>query len=213
MTDTQPDPADSKQPDSTSTTPGAPAVPPMPGIQPDTTAAATTVPAPATKPSTRRTLTTLLIGAVAGAAIVGGTWYATSHDTSSSSAPTAGTPVEALEAEAQQDGTFTLTGDFTLTDGAISDDTGGCEGSGGYEDIELGTSVTVYDAGGSVIATSSLILSEFDEAAGTCTYDVAVDDVPADEDFYQVEIGHRGKLQLSAEEAKSGGFSGSLGND
>ncbi|MGW0551526.1 hypothetical protein [Streptomyces altiplanensis] len=210
MTDTQPDPADSKQPDSASTTPGAPTVPPIP----DTTAAATIVPAPATKPSTRRTLTTLLIGAVAGAASVGGTWYITSHDTSSSdSTPTAGTPVEVLEAEAQQEGTFTLTGDFTLTDGAISDDTGGCEGSGGYEDIELGTSVTVYDAGGSVIATSSLILSEFDEAAETCTYDVAVDDVPADEDFYQVEIGHRGKLQLSAEEAKSGGFSGSLGND
>ncbi|MBL1287261.1 hypothetical protein JKV81_10455 [Streptomyces sp. For3] len=113
---------------------------------------------------------------------------------------------------AEPDGTFTLEGEFTLADGAISDGIGGCEGSGGYTDIGIGTSVTVYDAAGSVIATSALLLSEFDATAGSCTYDVAVEDVPADEDFYQVEISHRGKLQLSADEAKSGSFSGTLGD-
>jgi hypothetical protein len=156
------------------------------------------------KPSTRRTLTTLLIGAVAGAAIVGGTWYTTSRDTGSSvtvdGKPVAGPP-----------GTFTLKGEFVLTDGAVDDGIGGCEGSGGYEDIALGTSVTVYDAAGAVIATSALVLSEFDRAAGTCTYDVDVPRVPSGQNFYQVEISHRGKIQLTADEAKGGSFSGSLG--
>ncbi|GAA3483266.1 hypothetical protein GCM10018966_077980 [Streptomyces yanii] len=163
------------------------------------------------KPSIRRTLTTLLIGAVAGAAIVGGTWYATGNDTSNSITTAGKAAADGKPAAAPDDETFTLTGDFTLTDGAISDGIGGCEGSGGYDDIMLGTSVTVYDAAGAVIATSALLLSEYDETAGTCTYDVSVADVPGGQDFYQVEISHRGKIQLSAEEAKSGGFSGSLG--
>jgi hypothetical protein len=174
----------------------APNVPPMPATPP---AAAPT----AGKSGIRRTLTTLLIGAVAGASFVGGTWYTTSRD-NSNSITVDGKPA-ALK------GTFTLKGDFTLLDGAVDDGIGGCEGSGGYDDIALGTSVTVYDAAGAVIATSALILSEYDETAGTCTYDVSVPGVPGGEDFYQVEINHRGKIQLSAEEAKSGGFSGSLG--
>jgi hypothetical protein len=198
MTDSTPSWADGEQPTTTSsaTSPETPAVPPMPATPPADAAAG--------KPSTRRTLTTLLIGAVAGAAIVGGTWYATSHDTGSSvtvdGKPVAGPP-----------GTFTLKGDFTLTDGAVDDGIGGCEGSGGYDDIALGTSVTVYDAAGAVIATSALVLSEFDRAAGTCTFDVSVPNVPGGQDFYQVEISHRGKIQLSAAEATSGGFAGSLG--
>lgn len=205
MTDSTPSWADGNQPTTPSSTtdltpsPAAPDVPPMPAAPP--------APATATgKPSTRRTLTTLLIGAVAGAAIVGGTWYTTSSssDTSSIAIATDGKPAAAK-------GTFTLNGEFVLTDGAVDDGAGGCEGSGGYDDIALGTSVTVYDAAGAVIATSSLLLSEFDRAAGTCTYDVSVDGVPGGKNFYQVEISHRGKIQLSAEEATSGAFAGSLG--
>ncbi|MCX4581989.1 hypothetical protein [Streptomyces sp. NBC_01481] len=157
-------------------------------------------------PSGRRTLTAALVGALAGAAIVGAAWYATSSTGDSSKASTA-----VSKAATSEPSTFNLTGQFTLNEGAIDDGAGGCEGTGGYEDISLGTSVTVYDAAGAVIATSSLLLSEFDETARSCTFDVLVQDVPAHESFYQVEIGHRGKLQLSAQEAKAGALSGSLG--
>ncbi|MEU2409123.1 hypothetical protein ABZ609_33135 [Streptomyces rubiginosohelvolus] len=185
----------------------------MPDITPATEPVA--APAVSTKTSWRRALATLLVGAAAGAAIVGGTWYTTSSnsgDSSNDKAATGSPAVDTVNTEAEADGTFTLEGEFTLTEEAVSDGIGGCEGSGGYSDIQLGTSVTVYDAAGTVIATSALILSEFDEAAGSCTYDVSVEDVPADEDFYQLEISHRGKLHLPAEEAKSGSFSGSLGD-
>ncbi|MFI5478184.1 hypothetical protein ACIBAB_03595 [Streptomyces rubiginosohelvolus] len=187
--------------------------PPMPDTPP--TAGPATAPAAAVKPSWRTTLTTLLVGAAAGAAIVGGTWYTTSSadGDNSDAKTTAGSPAaDTVNTDGEADGTFTLEGQFTLTEEAVSDGIGGCEGSGGYSDIQLGTSVTVYDAAGTVIATSALILSEFDEAAGSCTYDVSVEDVPDGEDFYQVEISHRGKLHLSAEEAKAGSFSGSLGD-
>ncbi|MFD6200460.1 hypothetical protein ACWCQF_06925 [Streptomyces rubiginosohelvolus] len=188
--------------------------PPMPDTPP--TAGPATAPAAAVKPSWRRTVTMLLIGAAAGAAIVGGTWYTTSStdgDSSDTTQTVAGSPAaDTVNTDGEADGTFTLEGQFTLTEEAVSDGIGGCEGSGGYGDIQLGTSVTVYDAAGTVIATSALILSEFDEAAGSCTYDVSVEDVPDGEDFYQVEVSHRGKLHLSAEEAKSGSFSGSLGD-
>ncbi|MFD6274809.1 hypothetical protein ACFWFI_04405 [Streptomyces sp. NPDC060209] len=205
MTDTQPTPAgDEQQP-----TPDSAATPPLPAGPPAPFPAQ--APAKASgKPSWRRTLVTLLIGATAGAAIVGGAWYTTATGGDSSDHAATGLPADIINTT--PDGTFTLEGEFTLTEAAISDGIGGCEGADGYDDIELGTSVTVYDAAGAVIATSFLALSEFDEAAGSCTYDVSVEDVPADEDFYQVEISHRGKIQLSAEEAKSGSFAGSLGD-
>ncbi|MFG2540636.1 hypothetical protein ACGFU4_35900 [Streptomyces sp. NPDC048511] len=206
MPDTQPIPSDGEQqPAADSSTPPMPATPPAAAP----TAAPTAGQAPARR-SRLRTLTTLLIGAMAGAAIVGGTWYATNSHTDSSDQATTGLPADVINTK--PDGTFDLTGEFTLTEGVISDSIGGCEGDGGYGDIGIGTSVTVYDAAGSVIATSALFISTYDEAAGSCTYDVSVEDVPAGEDFYQVEISHRGKIQLSAEEAQSGAFAGSLGD-
>jgi hypothetical protein len=208
VADTQPTPSDDEQ-----QPPAGSLTPPMPPAPPKTPPAAAPVAQQVPAKRNRfRTLTTFLVGVTAGAAIVGGTWYTTSDSDNSSTGgdkATTGLPADILDAK--PDGTFTLEGEFTLAEEAISDGVGGCEGSSGYNDIALGTSVTVYDAAGSVIATGFLGLSEFDETAGSCTYDVSVDDVPADEDFYQVEISHRGKLQLSAEEAKSGGFAGTLG--
>lgn len=185
--------------------------PPVPNELPTAGLPPAEPPQPA-PPSRRRTLTTGLIGAIIGAALTGTAWYGTSNG--GDNTPTTGASDTAKPAaeEAEADpNTFDLTGDFTLTDGAISDGTGGCEGTGGYEDISLGTSVTVYDAAGAVIATDMLVLSEYDAAAGTCTFDVSVADVPTGHEFYQVEISHRGKIQLSAEEAQSGAFGGTLG--
>ncbi|MBL3664503.1 hypothetical protein JL475_00385 [Streptomyces sp. M2CJ-2] len=105
--------------------------------------------------------------------------------------------------------TFTLEGSFALLEGG-SDTGSGCEGSGGYDDISEGTSVTVYGASGDVIATGRLGDSET-IGYGTCTFDVAVPDVPKGEKFYKVEVSHRGTVQMSAEEAENGEFAGTLG--
>lgn len=135
--------------------------------------------------------TAALLGLAAGAAIVGGAWALTANNGPDKPA------------------TFTLKGEFTLLEDAV-DRTNGCAGTGGYDDIAEGTSVTVYGAKGDVIATGNLGNSK-SITYGTCTYKVAVDGVPTGEKFYKVEVSHRGTLQLSAKEAENGGFAGSLG--
>lgn len=132
-----------------------------------------------------------LIGLAAGAGIVGGIWAITANSGPSEPA------------------TFTLKGAFALTEKALADGNT-CEGTGGYDDISNGTSVTVYGAKGDVIATGRLGDSE-KAGYGGCIFDVAVPDVPKGEKFYKVEVSHRGTIQLTAEEAESGEFAGSLG--
>ncbi|MFF2518983.1 hypothetical protein [Streptomyces sp. NPDC058086] len=150
-----------------------------------------------------------LVGLATGAAIVGGAWAATGTDSSDDRPGAGGKTSTAVDALRASPDTFTLTGDFKLTDGATDDGLGGCEGTGGYDDIAEGTSVTVYDAAGAVIATGSLGTSSYD--APTCTFDVFIDGVPGGEDFYKVEVSHRGTVQLNADQAKNGLFGASLG--
>ncbi|MFD7996851.1 hypothetical protein [Streptomyces mexicanus] len=150
--------------------------------------------APAPLPPTKRSirpLTAGLLGLAIGAGVVGAAWAITAN-----SGPS-------------EPGTFTLEGTFELTDGATSDDNGGCMGTGGYDDIREGTGVTVYGAAGDVIATGAL--QDPNYSALTCKFAVRVDDVPKGQKFYKVEVSHRGTLQLTAEEAQSGQFAGSLG--
>jgi len=163
--------------------PPLPDTPPLPAEPP-------AAPAPAAK---RRVgpLAAGLIGLAAGAAIVGGAWAATAN-----SGP--GKPA-----------TFTLEGTFELTDDAVDDGEGGCGGTGGYDDIREGTGVTVYGASGDVIATGALQDPSYESY--TCSFHVRVADVPKGEKFYKVEVSHRGTLQLTADEAESGQFAGSLG--
>ncbi|MET7735252.1 hypothetical protein ABZT02_28370 [Streptomyces sp. NPDC005402] len=134
-----------------------------------------------------------MIGLALGAGIVGGVWAISAAGT--------GDP-----------GTFTLEGSFDLTDDVVSDGGDGCQGryDSGYDDIAEGTSVTVYGAGGEVVATGALGDSKEDED-GTCTFAVAVDGVPKGERFYKVEVSHRGTVQLTAEEAENGELAASLG--
>lgn len=105
-----------------------------------------------------------------------------------------------------------MRGTFDLVDttSVVSDGSGGCEGTDGFDDIREGAGVTVYDASNDVVATGSLGDSE--GGSGTfCTFQIAVDDVPKNSKFYKVEVSHRGTVQLTAEEAESGQLSTSLG--
>ncbi|MEV5579747.1 hypothetical protein AB0L39_14450 [Streptomyces parvus] len=150
---------------------------------------------PAETPSVSRTkhpspLLAGLLGLAIGAGGVGGIWaYAAGQKP----------PVPAV---------FTLTGAFALTEGATRNGDG-CIGTGGYDDIAEGTSVTVYDGTGKVAATGNLGKSKY--AVGACAFEVRIPDVPKGEKFYQVEVSHRGKVQLSAEEAEAGELSVTLG--
>lgn len=134
-----------------------------------------------------------LIGLAIGAGIVGATWAVTANNGPNEPA------------------TFTLEGTFTLTEDVSSDGDGGCAGryDSGYDDIREGTNVTVYGAGGDVVATGAL--GESKKAAYSCIFDIAVPDVPKGEKFYKVEVSHRGTVQLSAEEAENGELAASLG--
>lgn len=168
------------------------------------------VPLGSPKPTASRRLPLLLaalVGVVIGGGAVGAVWSLSGgQETSGRPKIVSSTETPAAETEPS---TFTLTGTFELTEGAAGDGLGGCEGSGGYDDITEGTAVTVYDAAGTVVATGQLGDSTL--SSGTCTFEVAVEDVPRGQDFYKVEISHRGTVQLSGDEAEAGQFGASLG--
>ncbi|WP_405699105.1 hypothetical protein OG209_05285 [Streptomyces sp. NBC_01383] len=176
------------------TTPPPPAEPPaVPTVTP---AASSELPPrpiepPAAQPKKKPSpLLAGILGLALGAGLVGGIWAYTSRD-------------------ADEPATFTLIGTFTLTEGAIRTKGDNCRGSGGYADIGQGTSVTVYDGAGGVAATGSLGVSQY--SVGACAFIVAVDDVPKGEKFYQVEVSHRGKVQLTGAEAEAGKLAATLG--
>lgn len=194
MSTTEPQPP-AEPPTAPTATPNAPVEPPPPTEPP---AAAATLPdapvgpppppaAPKRRPSP---LLAGILGLAIGAGLVGGAWAYSSR-----------TPAEP--------DTFSLRGTFVLTEDAIRTDGENCRGRGGYDDIADGTSVTVYDAAGGVAATGALGKSKY--AIGACAFTVTVDDVPKGEKFYQVEVSHRGKVQLSAKDAEDGKLAASLG--
>ncbi|MHA6793506.1 hypothetical protein ACVGVM_08310 [Pseudonocardia bannensis] len=84
----------------------------------------------------------------------------------------------------------------------VQDPVSGCEGSGGYSDITLGTSVTVYDASGTVVGTGHL--GRGSAAEGGCTFPITVLNVPGGSSFYQVEVSHRGRITVQAADARAG---------
>jgi len=131
-------------------------------------------------------------GFAAGAAVVGLLWALSTGGSSSGSG-----------------GTFDLTGSMTLTSSSVTVSSG-CGGVSGYDDIRQGAAVTVYDESGKVLATGAL-------GAGTpkglhgCDFTVTVRDVPKGSKFYQVEVSHRGKINLSSSAAEAGLFGATLG--
>ncbi|MFF1868705.1 hypothetical protein [Kitasatospora herbaricolor] len=138
-------------------------------------------------------------GLIVGAGGVGLAWGLTG------SGPTlASTPTSTAAA------TFTLTGTMEVAGAThwrrVSTQ---CEGTSGYDDIAEGTSVTVYSASGTVVGTGRLTNGVVFGSA--CSLSVVVEKVPVGADFFQVEVSHRGKLTLSAADAKAGKFAGSLG--
>jgi hypothetical protein len=134
-----------------------------------------------------------VVGLLVGAGGVGIAWGLSSGSSSSSGPP------------------FTLHGTLTLkgSNVATGADYTNCEGSDGFDDIVEGAQVTVYDIDTKIVAVGSLGVGKSDGKAN-CVFEVTVPGVPRGSKFYQVEISHRGKLQVSEAEAQVGLFAASL---
>lgn len=89
---------------------------------------------------------------------------------------------------------------------------GSCQGNGGYSDIGPGTAVNVYDSSGAIVAVGELGAGRGSYSAG-CAFSFSVPDVPTGERFYQVEVSHRGKMNLTEDEAQAGSAAFSLGGN
>ncbi|MGK5450018.1 hypothetical protein [Streptomyces radiopugnans] len=135
-----------------------------------------------------------MISLLTGAAVVGAVWAITA----SAGGDGEGDP-----------GTFDLRGTLTLK-GSYGDFDSDCYGLDGYDDIGPGAAVTVYDASGDAVATGELVRPQYTSSA--CLYQVEVDDVPRGSKLYQVEVSHRGRVTLDAEEAEAGELAVSLGD-
>jgi hypothetical protein len=96
---------------------------------------------------------------------------------------------------------LSVKGTLTLTDSAFSlSDVGAvCNGSGGYDDITTGAQVVVTSETGTVLATGALGAGAV-LTPGSCTFDLAVPDVPPGHKFYGVTVSHRGVLQFTADQ-------------
>jgi hypothetical protein len=97
------------------------------------------------------------------------------------------------DTSADEPKTFTVHGRLVLL-GEGAGQTGPCQGSDGFSDINVSTQVTVSDASGKKIAVGSLGEGESVGASNSnCRFEIAVGDVPAGEKLYTVQVGRRGE--------------------
>lgn len=107
--------------------------------------------------------------------------------------------------------TFVLSGTLTLTDsdgvgyadGFANATTGSyCYGRSGYDDIGMGTQVTVR-AAGQVLALGRLDPGET-VGSYSCEFRFTIVNVPAGRGIYSVEVAHRGEVHFTADRAEQG---------
>ncbi|GAA2126148.1 hypothetical protein GCM10009802_31880 [Streptomyces synnematoformans] len=101
-----------------------------------------------------------------------------------------------LEAE-----TFDLTGSVLLSGELETAPEGTCRGARGG--VAPGAAVTVYGAGGEVVATGGLG-SSWQQSDGACRFRFRVADVPVGGDLYQVQVAAGQRTTISRATAESG---------
>lgn len=105
-----------------------------------------------------------------------------------------------------------VSGVFVLTDslgtGAIVVDGGTCHGTDGYADVGRTTPVTVKNADGHILTTTSLGPGTGDSANCTFAFTFSINE---GEDRYVVSIGRRGEFSYSFEQLRSHGLQIHLG--
>lgn len=94
--------------------------------------------------------------------------------------------------------TFTVTGIVTLSLEDSINTGSTCYGDGGYSDMRVGAPVVVTDASQKTVALGTIVSAE--EVSEECRFAFRVENVPRGEDFYGIQISHRGRLQYSADD-------------
>jgi hypothetical protein len=98
-----------------------------------------------------------------------------------------------------------ITGTFTLTSSDVTNTATTCSGTGGYSDITDGLGVIVRDEAGKTIGTGSLTTDTAKSSSRGCAFTFTVP-LTDDAQFYEVEVGHRGKITHSRAEMESSGW-------
>lgn len=95
---------------------------------------------------------------------------------------------------------------------AVKDRTGEagqpCTTSDGYDDLAVGTQVTVSDEAGTVLAVADL--GEGLSTGSTCDFPFTIT-VPPGHKFYGFEVSHRGVIRYTEDQVRSGSVSLSIG--
>jgi hypothetical protein len=113
------------------------------------------------------------------------------------SAPVA--PLTASASQAPPAAGHWVSGKLVLTDSETA--VWGCAGRGGYDDINAGLQVTLENGSGEVLAAGELSEGTVEPgSASTCTYSFDFADVPEDENFYVLQMSHRGGITKSHSE-------------
>lgn len=110
------------------------------------------------------------------------------------------TAVVALLPRLSQPPALTVAGSMTVTGDrpqVVTEDELTCTTGGGYDDIRQGAQVVVTDAAAKTIALGQLGPGSWKRGVG-CIFLFSVADVPADGEFYGVEVSHRGRVQYTA---------------
>lgn len=146
----------------------------------------------------------LVIGGAAGYAF--GHSQTTSRETSNGQPAAAGAPKHDRQS---------VGGSLELTDTTSStywSSGQSCSGSGGYSDIAPGAQVTLTDGAGTIVGTTNLEQGNSLNTY-TCVFNFEFQGVELSDDFYSVEVSHRGKITKSRSElqSSSGRFQLSLG--
>lgn len=99
---------------------------------------------------------------------------------------------------------FTVHGTMSLVgvDNFASFGDNNCAGSTGYDDLRDGSEVVISENGGKTVAVGALEGSR--NAADRCVFSFNISGVPSGKKFYGVSVTHRGVVQFSEQEMKSG---------
>lgn len=103
--------------------------------------------------------------------------------------------------------TLTLELEIVGYDNILTVSSTNCAGDGGYDDLRIGTSITVRDGDGAVIANGMFTTAK--KTGTTCTLTATIDDVP-EVSFYQFDVSHRGAPSYSLEEMEASNWVVSL---
>lgn len=108
----------------------------------------------------------------------------------------------------QEPQTFTATG--TLTVPSATGPGNSCVSESGFDDVGVGTQVTIANASGKIVATGRIKSSKWAGGRGEpgstmagygpCVFSFSVPDVPAGKKFYKLTISDRGTMTYSESE-------------